>query len=48
MQKINSIHFGGLWLGIGGGLLVAFGIIFIIEMHQASGIKETANLQRLC
>lgn len=37
MQKINSIHFGGLWLGIGGVLLVAFGIIFIIEMHQASG-----------
>ena len=75
ISKINSIHFGGIWIGIGlltgaiipfiiwlvfhiflwwlcvvgGIILVVFGIIFTIEMHQDFGkipyyerhIKET-------
>lgn len=63
ISKINSIHFGGIWIGIGlltgaiipfiiwlvfhillwwlcvvgGIILVVFGIIFTIEMHQDFG-----------
>lgn len=63
ISKINSIHFGGIWIGIGlligavipfiiwllfhiflwwlcvvgGIILVVFGIVFAIEMHQDFG-----------